>query len=52
MYSQHEAIFEAIARRDSAAAQTAMEIHLATVTRYYWQAMSHGALRADQTATV
>ena len=46
MYAQHRAIFEAIARRDPTAAQEAMERHLASVARYYWQAMSQGAPQA------
>lgn len=37
---QHTAIFEAIARHDFVAAEAAMEDHLATVARFYWQGLS------------
>jgi hypothetical protein len=40
IFAQHQAIYDAIHARDTAAAQDAMETHLATVARYYWQAMS------------
>ena len=36
-YRAHARIFAAIAARDAAAAQQAMEDHLDEVTRYYWQ---------------
>jgi GntR family transcriptional regulator, sialic acid-inducible nan operon repressor len=40
IFAQHKAIYDAIHARDTAAAYDAMETHLATVARYYWQAMS------------
>jgi GntR family transcriptional repressor for pyruvate dehydrogenase complex len=40
IFEQHCAIYEAIRAGDSVAAEEAMEAHLATVARYYWQAMS------------
>lgn len=40
VFAQHQAIYDAIEARDTAAAEDAMETHLATVARYYWQAMS------------
>jgi GntR family transcriptional regulator, sialic acid-inducible nan operon repressor len=40
IFGQHRAIYEAIAAGDSVAAEEAMETHLATVARYYWQAMN------------
>lgn len=38
--TQHRAIYDAIAAGNAIAAEVAMETHLATVARYYWQAMS------------
>lgn len=40
IYGQHKAIYEAIAARDPIAAEAAMETHLATVARYYWQGVN------------
>jgi len=40
IFEQHRAIYEAIAAGDAVAAEEAMETHLATVARYYWQAMN------------
>jgi DNA-binding FadR family transcriptional regulator len=40
MYLQHRTIYQAVAAHDPAAAQNAMEKHLSSVSRYYWQAMS------------
>jgi DNA-binding GntR family transcriptional regulator len=34
---RHQDIFDAVARRDAEAAQSAMEIHLHEVIRRYWQ---------------
>jgi GntR family transcriptional repressor for pyruvate dehydrogenase complex len=42
IYAQHRAVYEAIAHRDAAAAQVAMERHLEAVARFYWQQMSSG----------
>ncbi len=42
IFGQHRAIYEAIAAGDAVAAEEAMETHLATVARYYWQAMNPG----------
>ena len=51
IFHQHRAIYEAIASGDVAAAEDAMETHLSTVMRYYWQSMDtsrwrHGRQRA------
>jgi GntR family transcriptional repressor for pyruvate dehydrogenase complex len=43
VYREHQAIYDAIARRDPIAAQAAMEAHLATVSRNYWKAMQPSA---------
>lgn len=40
VYSQHDAIFRAIADRNAIAAQEAMEIHLTAVARNYWRKLS------------
>jgi GntR family transcriptional repressor for pyruvate dehydrogenase complex len=40
IFAQHRAIYEAIEAGNSIAAEAAMEAHLTTVARYYWQAMS------------
>ena len=40
IFGQHRAIYDAIAAGDAVAAEEAMETHLATVARYYWQAMN------------
>jgi DNA-binding FadR family transcriptional regulator len=40
IYGQHKAIYEAIAVRDPIKAEAAMEAHLATVARYYWQGVN------------
>jgi DNA-binding FadR family transcriptional regulator len=44
VYRQHSDIHDAILRRDPAAAQDAMETHLATVYRNYWKAMEPAPL--------
>ena len=43
IYSQHEAIYDAIVRRDPIEAERAMEVHLATVAAFYWRAVSFPA---------
>lgn len=52
IFQQHRAIYEAIAAADISAAEDAMEAHLATVSRYYWQAMdpADGATTAQSSA--
>ncbi len=40
IFEQHRGIYEAIEAGDSVAAEEAMEAHLTTVARYYWQAMT------------
>ncbi len=40
---QHAAIFDAIAARDDAAAQTAMEAHLTSVSNNYWNEVAGGS---------
>jgi GntR family transcriptional repressor for pyruvate dehydrogenase complex len=40
IFAQHRAIFEAIRDRNPTAAENAMEAHLLTVARYYWQGMA------------
>lgn len=42
IHEQHRAVFDAIAAGDPPAAAAAMETHLTTVARFYWQAMSVG----------
>lgn len=37
IFGQHRAIYDAIATGNAVAAEAAMEEHLATVARYYWQ---------------
>jgi GntR family transcriptional regulator, sialic acid-inducible nan operon repressor len=39
VYQQHKAVHDAILARDPAAAQSAMEVHLAAVYRNYWKAL-------------
>ena len=50
IYAQHRAIYEAIAEGDAPAAQAAMEYHLDSVARFYWQQMSsdEGVAAAQQ----
>ena len=48
IFAQHQAIYDAIAARDTAAAESAMETHLATVSHYYWQAMSTASEGTDR----
>ena len=38
IFSQHRAIYEAVAAHDPVAAENAMETHLTTVAHYYWNA--------------
>ena len=40
IYEQHRAIYDAIVAGDAVAAEAAMEKHLMTVARNYWQALS------------
>jgi hypothetical protein len=40
VFGQHQGVYDAIEAGDTAAAENAMETHLATVARYSWQAMS------------
>jgi DNA-binding FadR family transcriptional regulator len=40
IFAQHRAIYEAVRNRDPVAAENAMEDHLTTVARYYWQAVA------------
>jgi DNA-binding FadR family transcriptional regulator len=47
IFAQHRAIYEAIEAHDSVAAEQAMEAHLTTVARYYWQAMSAPAAAVE-----
>jgi GntR family transcriptional repressor for pyruvate dehydrogenase complex len=58
IYEQHRAIYDAIAAGDAVAAEAAMEKHLMTVARNYWQALSaegqafrpHGDVGAEEPA--
>ena len=40
IFAQHRVIYEAVRDRDPVAAENAMEEHLTTVARYYWQAVA------------
>jgi DNA-binding FadR family transcriptional regulator len=51
IHAQHRAIFDAIASGDPVAAENAMEAHLTTVARYYWQAMSMGVASVERAET-
>jgi GntR family transcriptional repressor for pyruvate dehydrogenase complex len=48
IFAQHRAICEAIEAGNPIAAEEAMEAHLATVARYYWQAMSPADAAASE----
>jgi GntR family transcriptional repressor for pyruvate dehydrogenase complex len=52
IFAQHLAIYDAIEAGDTAAAEDAMETHLTTVARYYWQAMSTTDDSTDRETTV
>jgi GntR family transcriptional repressor for pyruvate dehydrogenase complex len=47
IFAQHKAIYDAIRDHDPIAAENAMEAHLTTVARYYWQAMAPAGARSD-----